>query len=141
MREGISISLARRVRKQARFRCGYCLTSEILLGMPLEVEHLHPLALGEPTIEENLWLACRRCNAFKGARTKAHDPTTAESVAFFNPRTERWDEHFAWDEGGVKLLGKTPTGRATVAALRINNSEIVVARRQWVAVGWWPPRD
>jgi len=61
-RRKVPVGLAKRIRQQARGRCGYCLSSETLTGMPMELEHLVPLASGGQTIEENLWLSCRRCN-------------------------------------------------------------------------------
>jgi hypothetical protein len=33
----------------------------------------------------------------------------------------------------------TATGRATIAALRLNNPETVAARSLWVQAGWHPP--
>jgi 5-methylcytosine-specific restriction endonuclease McrA len=64
-------ALRDRVSLQARYRCGYCLCSQELLGMPMSVDHIEPEAVGGATTEENLWLACRRCNEFKGARSCA----------------------------------------------------------------------
>ncbi len=43
-----------RLAEQAGQRCGYCLTSETLTGMPLEIDHLIPEALGGATTEDNL---------------------------------------------------------------------------------------
>ena len=43
-------------------RCGYCLTTELLIGAPMEIEHIIPTALGGQTEESNLWLACSLCN-------------------------------------------------------------------------------
>jgi len=62
-------------------------------------------------------------------------------VRLFNPRQQKWSEHFAWSEDGTEIQGLTPYGRATVVALKLNNPEIVVARRLWVSAGWWPPED
>jgi hypothetical protein len=107
----------------------------------MEFDHLIPQAAGGPTREENLWLACRRCNAFKGTQTHARDSHSAEWVTLFNPRQQVWSDYFAWSEDGTEIIGKTPGGRATIAALKMNNVEIVVARRLWVSVGWWPPND
>ncbi len=59
--------LRARVAKQARYRCGYCLSAEAVTGLALDIEHLIPRALGGSTLEENLWLACSACNSFKGA--------------------------------------------------------------------------
>lgn len=76
----ISNALKEKIRQQAKFRCGYCLRSELLIGMPMEFEHLIPLALGGQTVEENLWLSCRRCNEFKGIQIQGFDLETNENV-------------------------------------------------------------
>jgi hypothetical protein len=110
------------------------------MGIPMTIEHLVPEILGGATVEENLWLSCIRCNLFKGAQTHAKDPHTGEWVALFDPRRDVWTEHLCWDEQGVEIKGITARGRATCAALRMNNPEITVARRLWVVAGWWPPR-
>jgi 5-methylcytosine-specific restriction endonuclease McrA len=54
----------------------------------MEFDHLIPQAAGGTNREENLWLACRRCNAFKGTQTQARDPQSGERVALFNPRRQ-----------------------------------------------------
>jgi hypothetical protein len=107
--------------------------------MPLEVEHITPRARGGKTSLKNLCLACHRCNEYKGDRIEAPDPMTGETVALFNPRSQVWYEHFRWNRNGTKIIGLTATGRATVGSLRLNNEEIVAARRLWVALGLHPP--
>lgn len=67
------------------------------------------------------------------------DPLTGETVLLFNPRKQSWQDHFAWEERGERIIGLTAVGRATVVALRMNNEVIVPARRRWVAAGWHPP--
>jgi hypothetical protein len=114
-------------------------TPETLIGMPLEFEHLHPAAHGGATVRVNLWLACTRCNDFKGDRVDALDPETGETVPLFNPRTQVWVEHFAWSPDGTLIIGVTSIGRATLVALKLNNEYIVVARQFGVEAGWWPP--
>ncbi|MFV9505451.1 MAG: HNH endonuclease [Oscillochloridaceae bacterium umkhey_bin13] len=137
----IPVELRRLVRADAGARCGYYHTPEAYIGMPLEYDHLYPEALGGPTERKNLWQDCTRCNDFKGDRISGHDPETGEELSLFNPRTQRWAEHFAWSASGTHILSLTPLGRATVAALRLNNDVIVVTRQFWVAVGWWPPAE
>jgi 5-methylcytosine-specific restriction endonuclease McrA len=137
----IPLSLQRLISQQARHRCGYCLTSEALIGMAMEFEHVLPLAAGGKTEEENLWLSCRRCNGHKGARTQGIDPASQEQTPLFNPRTQRWHDHFSWSENGTEIIGTTATGRATVVLLQLNTPVIVLTRRLWVSVGWWPPLD
>lgn len=139
--EYISIDLRRRVAEQARYRCGYCLTQEIVIGRPMEFDHLVPRSLGGPTTEANLWLACSLCNDHKSNRFLLVDPETGESVGVFNPRRQRWAEHFRWSEGATRIDGTTATGRATVAALRLNRPSLVLARRLWAEAGWHPPGE
>lgn len=51
MTRRLAAALKSRLRQQARARCGYCLSSEALLGMSMEFEHLTPLAAGGRTVE------------------------------------------------------------------------------------------
>lgn len=137
----IQQALRRRVAQSAHYRCGYCQTQESVIGMPLEIEHIIPQALGGESTESNLWLACPRCNRYKGARTSAVDPLDGVEVPLYDPRRQPWHEHFVWRQTGLVIEGITPTGRATVEALQLNNSFIIRARRHWIAVGWHPPAD
>jgi hypothetical protein len=139
MSDAIPRSRKDRVAAEAGSRCGYCLTDQRVSGAQLHVEHLIPRTRGGRSERANLWLSCAWCNSYKGTQTEAIDPDTARRVALFNPRTQRWSEHFAWSDDGVRILGLTPVGRATVEALRLNNPYIVPARRLWVLAGWHPP--
>lgn len=107
----------------------------------MEVDHLIPQSLGGPTEEDNLWLACSLCNDYKGDRIAALDIETGDVVRLFDPRHQVWGEHFAWSQEGDRVVGLTPTGRATVAALNLNRPVLVRARQAWVSVGWHPPHD
>lgn len=122
-------------------RCAYCHTTEANTGQPMTVDHIIPQSQGGPTEFENLCFACWRCNEFKGAAILARDPLTGEEVPLFNPRAQKWHEHFAWDAEGTHLVGLTPVGRATIVAVNMNNAVIVDARRRWVSIGWHPPED
>jgi hypothetical protein len=134
-------ALRNKVAAKARYRCGYCLTQEKVTGMPMDVDHLIPEALGGPTEEANLWLVCGLCNAFKSNRVNVVDPETGEIIVLFNPRYQIWSEHFRWVSSGEIIEGITSTGRATVSALQLNRELLVEARRLWAAVGWHPPND
>ncbi len=131
--------LHRRVAQDAGHRCGYCLSAETLTGIPLTIEHLIPNSLGGPTEVGNLWLACWSCNLSKGARISALDPKSGRSVRLFNPREQVWQEHFAWEDSGVRIRGRTAVGRATVDALHLNRPVAMDARRVWIAAGRHPP--
>lgn len=133
--------LRRRVARAARHRCGYCLTSEGVVGAPMEIEHILPESRGGLTEEDNLWLACPLCNSYKGRLVEFRDPVSGLGVPLFNPRALRWREHFEWIADGTQVLGLTAIGRATVDALRLNRPALVFSRRRWVAAGWHPPDD
>jgi hypothetical protein len=105
----------------------------------MHIEHLTPRAQGGRSVRMNLWLSCAWCNSYKGTQTEAVGPETGMRVGLFNPRIQVWSEHFRWTDDGLRILGLTVVGRATVEALRLNNPYIVPARRLWVVAGWHPP--
>jgi hypothetical protein len=107
----------------------------------LEIEHIVPKSKGGTDDEENLCLACRSCNLFKGNQTHGRDPLTGRLVRLFNPRRQRWQRHFRWSEDGVFVIGRTACGRATVVVLNLNNLVAITVRRNWIAAGWHPPAD
>jgi hypothetical protein len=137
----ISKSLRQQVINEAGYRCEYCRTSSRLIGMPLVMDHILPSSLGGSDERENLAACCYRCNEFKGAKIKANDPVTNESISLFNPRLQRWLDHFQWANGGTHIIGITAIGRGTVLALRLNNEDVVQARAIWISLSWHPPND
>lgn len=137
----IPIHLRRQVEQEAGNRCGYCRSSSLIMGSPLEVEHILPISEGGETTLENLWLACHRCNRFKSNRTQAQDRETGEDIPLFDPRRQRWHDHFRWSQDGTHIQGVDAIGRATVEALQMNNPYVVESRRFWVLVGWHPPLE
>ncbi len=137
----ISVELRKRVSAQARYRCGYCLTQEIIVGYRMEIDHIIPEGLGGQTVEDNLWLACSSCNNIKGDRITALDPLSGQIVGFFDPRHQNWNAHFEWSVEGDQIVGLTETGRATVTALDLNRPLLVSSRQIWVRAGWHPPQD
>ncbi len=137
----VPAALRRQVMQDVGHRCGYCLTDEALTGIPLTIEHLVPIAAGGTTTRDNLWLACYPCNEFNSSRTRAADPQTNEIVPLFNPRTQNWREHFTWSADQTQVIGLTPTGRATAAALQLNRPMLVKARRRWVLASWHLPKE
>ena len=137
--QSISAAVRRRVAEMSQYRCGYCLTAQRIIGPLLEVDHIVPQARGGTDEADNLVLACPMCNSHKADRQEAVDPETLLVVRLYNPRTDVWQDHFAWIEDGAVIRGQTPTGRATVAALAMNHPDMVAARRLWVSAGWHPP--
>ena len=65
---------------------------------------------------------------------------TGRVVVLFHPRCQRWSRHFVWSEDCMLIMGRTATGRATVATLHLNRPERLNLRRVLHAVGEHPPR-
>ena len=61
-------------------------------------------------------------------------------MTIFNPRTQIWNEHFQWREDGLHIDGLISCGRATVEALKLNNSIALTVRANWIKAGWHPPK-
>jgi hypothetical protein len=139
-RPTIPVGIRRRVAELDGQRCAYC-RSPMVVGIPMVVEHVVPLVGGGTSTVDNLCLSCYRCNEFKGPRQAALDAVTSRTVPLFHPRQQHWTEHFSWEDDGVTVHGVTPSGRATLAVLRLNNPWLIEARRIWVLVGLQPPLE
>jgi HNH endonuclease len=136
IRARISAALRREVRERARERCEYCLIAEYQVFGPHEPDHLIALNHGGETSSANLALACFECNRFKGTNIASLDPLTGKLVALFNPRIQRWAEHFQLN--GSQIGPLTATGRATERLLRLNISSRLKVRKRWAALGQYP---
>ena len=68
----------------------------------------------------------------------APDPVDGQVAPLYHPRQQIWQEHFAWINDTMAIHGLTPTGRATVNLLRLNNDWIIQARRIWAQIGLQP---
>jgi HNH endonuclease len=114
------------VRRRAGNRCEYYLLDQTNSSVTHHIEHIVAKQHGGSSQPENLALACHRCNLHKGPNLTGVDPITGETARLFNPRMDRWVEHFAWR--GVWIEGLTPSGRATVQLLAMNDARRVELR-------------
>jgi hypothetical protein len=89
-----------------------------------------------PTTLENLAWACPGCNLRKSNRTEVADPESYLLVSIFHPRKNSWSEHFRWQ--GYRVIGKTPVGRATIAALDLNEPRRLRIRQAEEMFGLFP---
>ena len=138
----ISKAVRARVRDDAGNCCGYCRVSADYVYAHMEIDHIIPISAGGKDDEENLWLACPRCNSYKSDQIEARDAVSKELVKLFHPRLQHWHDHFEWDKKSPAVLhGRTPCGRVTINALQINNAEALNFRQLLVSVGWHPPSD
>lgn len=96
-----------------------------------------PLKHQGQTVSHNLALACLECNRYKGSDIAAIDPISGEITPLFNPRVQAWAEHFMLQDN-ARITGLTPTGRATVVLLRLNDPKRVIQRQILVATKRYP---
>lgn len=129
-------SLRTKVVARSKSRCEYCQipTEGQIAWFP--IDHIIPRNQNGETCLENLALSCPRCNGHKWAFDQAADPKSGAEVSLFNPRTQKWDDHFRWNcDGSLSIEGQTPTGRATVDRLKMNDPEILEIRSLLAELG------
>ena len=126
------------VRKRAGDRCEYCHLPQA--ATPFITFHIEHVIAKQHTPDdedldnpERLALACDRCNLLKGPNLSSIDPESGEIVNLFNPRKDHCGEHFA--VRASMIVGGSPTGRATVRLLNMNDSRRVDLREQWLEEG------
>lgn len=142
----VPVAVQHAVRARAHGRCEYCHSPEWVCAARFTFDHLLPRSHGGRETLENLALACRRCNERCHNFLMGHDPVTAQEVPLFHPVREQRAAHFAWTLEGDTIVGTTPTGRATVMRLDLNDERhdagfIRVSRALWVQGGWHPPAE
>ncbi|KAM3113488.1 HNH endonuclease [Phormidesmis sp. 146-33] len=104
----VSASARQRVIDRAKERCEYCLFPQCASLFTFEMEHIISEKHGGVTEVENLALACPYCNRAKGSDLGSIDPDTRQLTPFFNPRTQRWEDHFRLETAMiVPLTGAT----------------------------------
>ena len=132
----IPVRLRRLVIARAKNICEYCLLHQDDSGFLHQIDHIIPRKYNGATILINLALACLKCNKYKGPEIAALDPIDNEIAPLFNPRTQIWGEHF--ELLGAFIIGKTRIGRATVAALKLNDPMRVNQRQERIAEDQYP---
>ncbi len=132
-------ALQPQVHQRAKGLCEYCYALEQWQYVRFTVDHVIPLVHGGSNAFENLALACFHCNRRKSDKRVGIDPDSGEKVPLFNPRRDRWSEHFIWSTDGLWIIGLTATGRATVATLDLNRVWAINIRAADQTVGRHPP--
>lgn len=132
--------IKKKVAERANYLCEYCLLPESHSASTFELEHIFPLSKGGKTILENLAWACSGCNKYKSHRISAVDSETGETISFFNPRKDKWNNHFLWDKDFTKIIPQTPKGRVTIKALNLNRKGLINLRTVLHLVGKHPQK-
>lgn len=129
-------TVANLVRDRAGGRCEYCrLHQEDEPYFRFHVEHIIPRQQGGDDDPRNLALACHRCNLHKGPNLSGIDPETGAIIPLFHPRRQSWEGNF--EVRGIRVAGRTPTGRATVRVLEMNTTARLELRTELRVAGRW----
>ena len=131
--------LRRLVIERAGACCEYCLSQEEYSVQAFSVEHISPRLSGGLTVAENLAYSCQGCNSHKAIKTATIDPVTEATVKLYDPRQQRWSDHFSWNEDCSEIIGLTAIGRATIEALHLNRRGVANLRRVLFEKGLHPP--
>jgi HNH endonuclease len=130
--------LRRRVRRRARYRCEYCQLPQSAVPVRHQIDHIIADQHEGGDEYSNLALACIHDNLHKGPNIAGLDPVTRELTRLYNPRRDRWREHFVWQ--GAVLVGLTAVGRTTIRVLAMNDPAVVAIREDLIADGRFPPK-
>ena len=125
------------VRERAQNCCEYCRIPEAGRVSKFHIDHIIAQKHGGTDENDNLCLACYKCNGYKGSNIAAFDPDTGEASKLFNPREQVWTEHFKINDDAT-ITGLTPEGRTTLLVLRINDYVRVKPRYLAMQVGNYP---
>lgn len=134
----ISTNLKRLVKERANNCCEYCLLSQSDNPFPFHIEHIISEKHGGDTTPDNLCLSCPDCNLYKGSDIASNDPKTGKITRFYNPRIQKWNEHFQFDDTLTIIEPLTDIGRVTIKILRLNNDEQIEARKILTQLGTYP---
>jgi hypothetical protein len=124
------------VATRAGFVCEYCLIAGEDSYFRHQVEHIVSRKHGGLSELENLALACVVCNRHKGSDIASLIPQTDRLIRFYNPRTDRWREHFRLN--GVVIEPLTEIGEATARILQMNHADQILERQILSVHGRYP---
>lgn len=133
----ISVALRREVVERAGGCCEYCLSGSEDRAIEFAIDHVIAEKHGGPTQADNLCLSCYWCNSYKGSDLSSVDWDADRAIVpLFNPRNQKWDDHFHLD--GLRIVPDSSTGRVTVFLLQLNAPERIKERRVLMALGVYP---
>lgn len=127
------------VVSRAGDRCEYCVLPQAGYAATFNVDHIVASQHRRDDDPSNLAWCCPKCNRKKGPNLAGIDPQTQAVILLFNPRTDRWSDHFRWS--GPVVIGLTACGRATVAVLDLNHDDRIRLRQSLIAEGAYFPKE
>lgn len=128
--------LRRIVVARAHGLCEYCLVHEADAFFTHQIEHIVSEKHGGLTVEADLAYSCVLCNRFKGSGIASISHRTRQLCRFFNPRTDRWGDHFRLD--GVRIEPISDIGEVTVWIFELNRLHRRLEREALQRTGRYP---
>ena len=132
----VSVALRQLVRTRAKSLCEYCLIREEDTYFGCQVDHIISEKHEGSTHENNLAYACSYCNRNKGSDIGSIVWQTQQFCRFFNPRLDRWMDHFRLD--GIRIAFLTSVGEVTSRILDFNHIDRLIEREELAALGHYP---
>jgi HNH endonuclease len=125
--------LRRRIAHRAGYRCEYCKLHEATQVAAFHLDHIVPTSRGGGDGMPNRCYLCVDCNLRKNDRMSIPAAEGTEELPLFNPRTEKWNSHFAWS--GFRLRGISRLGIAMIAHFGLNSTKRIRIRRLEASLG------
>ena len=122
---------------RAKQICEYCLIHEQDTNFGCQIDHIISLKHGGTSDPGNLAYACVFCNRYKRSDIGSVLLPSQEMIRFFNPRTDRWSDHFRLE--GAIIVPLTEIGKVTSQILDFNNINRVLERQTLITAGKYPP--
>lgn len=136
----IPAEMRREVTLRARNLCEYCLIHADDTYWGCQIDHIISEKHEGATTVDNLAHACTFCNRNKGSDVgsllAAKNPQERQFVRFFNPRIDRWSDHFRLD--GIGITPLTNIGKVTANILGFNSIDRLLERQELQALGRYP---
>ncbi|NJR64871.1 MAG: HNH endonuclease [Leptolyngbyaceae cyanobacterium CRU_2_3] len=123
----INQELRRLVADRANHLCEYCLMHEQDTVFGCTIDHVISLKHGGSNDASNLAYACVFCNRYKGSDIGSIFWQTREFTRFYNPRSDRWSEHFRLQDATLEPL--STVGEVTARILDFNDSDRLLERQ------------
>ncbi len=135
----IPVAVQRLVLVESKGFCEYCWLPSNFSSNSFQFDHIIPTSKGGLSVFENIARSCAGCNGYKQDKIHHFDPLTHQICRLYNPRQDKWLNHFQWIEDDLIIDGKTAIGRTTVQLLQLNRSGSVNLRRLLKMAGLHPP--
>ncbi|MEO0895439.1 MAG: HNH endonuclease signature motif containing protein [Bacteroidota bacterium] len=116
------------VSERAMGMCEYCLMHEDDGFFTFHIDHIISLKHGGTNELDNLCLACMFCNGNKSSDIGTILLPGDRFIRLYNPRKDKWQDHFTFDKDEGILQAKTDIGRATIKVLEMNKKDRCMER-------------